>query len=114
MELGPAGLTFERFGNLFVWTESNGQEPDYPQIQSETESKTRSHRPHCPSGLGVCRSGNLFVAETIQDGPGDILKFTPNGIGALFASGIGPGADGGPSTSRSSFCQLRDRFQRHT
>jgi hypothetical protein len=42
MELGPAGLTFERFGNLFVWTESNGREPDYPQIQSETEPKTRS------------------------------------------------------------------------
>jgi hypothetical protein len=47
-------------------------------------------------GLAFDRAGNLFVAEIIQTGPGDILKFTPNGVGTVFASGIGPGGNGGP------------------
>ena len=49
-----------------------------------------------PRGLAFDRSGNLFVAETIQTGPGDILKFTPGGIETVFASGIGPAGNGGP------------------
>jgi hypothetical protein len=49
-----------------------------------------------PRGLAFNRGGNLFVAEIIQTGPGDILRFTPSGIGTVFASGIGPGGNGGP------------------
>jgi len=47
--------------------------------------------------LAFDRGGNLFVAEIIQTGPGDVLKFTLDGVGTVFASGIGrPEGNGGP------------------
>jgi hypothetical protein len=46
--------------------------------------------------LAFNRGGILFVPEIIQTGPGDILRFTPSGIKAVFDSGIGPGGNGGP------------------
>ena len=60
-----------------------------------------------PRGLAFDRSGNLFVAEIIQDAPGDILKFTPNGTMTIFASGIGPGGNGGPEYLAFEFLPLR-------
>ncbi len=88
---GPAGLAFDRFGNLFV---SSGDvvlkfTPDGMGSPFATDLNNAR-------GLAFDRSGNLFVAEIIQDGPGDILKFTPDGVGTVFASGIGPGGNGGP------------------
>jgi hypothetical protein len=49
-----------------------------------------------PRGLAFNRGGILFVAEIIQTGPGDILRFTPNGIKSVFDSGIGLEGNGGP------------------
>jgi sugar lactone lactonase YvrE len=88
---GPAGLAFDRFGNLFV---SSGDivlkfTPDGMGSTFATDLDNAR-------GLAFDRAGNLFVAEIIQTGPGDILKFTPNGVGTVFASGIGPGGNGGP------------------
>jgi len=42
-----------------------------------------------PRGLAFDRSGNLFVAEINQSGPGDILKLTPDGVMTVFA--VAPG-----------------------
>jgi sugar lactone lactonase YvrE len=89
---GPAGLAFDRFGNLFV---SSGDivlkfTPDGDGTPFATDLDNAR-------GLAFDRAGNLFVAEIIQTGPGDILKFTPNGVGTVFASGIGrPEGNGGP------------------
>jgi len=94
---GPGGLAFDRFGNLFVSTESAEQEPDsILKFSPDGVGSPFATDLTDPRGLAFDRAGNLFVAEIIQTGPGDILKFTPNGIGALFASGIGPGGNGGP------------------
>ena len=94
---GPVGLTFDRFGNLFVSTESFGQEPDsILKFSPDGVGSPFATGLNFPRGLAFNRGGILFVAELIQDGPGDILKFTPNGVGTLFASGIGPGGNGGP------------------
>jgi hypothetical protein len=88
---GPVGLAFDRFGNLFVSTGVAVLKftPDGEGTPFATDLDNAR-------GLAFDRSGNLFVAEIIQDGPGDILKFTSNGGGTVFASGIGPGGNGGP------------------
>jgi DNA-binding beta-propeller fold protein YncE len=92
---GPAGLAFDRFGNLFVSTE--GPEPDsILKFSPDGVGSPFATDLNAPRGLAFDRGGNLFVAEIIQTGPGDILKFTPNGVGTVFASGIGPGGNGGP------------------
>jgi sugar lactone lactonase YvrE len=94
---GPAGLAFDRFGNLFVSTESGGLEPDaILKFTPDGTESTFATGLNYPRGLAFDRAGNLFVAELIQTGPGDILKFTPNGVETVFASGIGPGGNGGP------------------
>ena len=94
---GPGGLAFDRFGNLFVSTESGEQEPDsILKFSPDGVGSPFATDLTEPRGLAFDRGGNLFVAEILQDGPGDILKFTPNGVGTLFASGIGSGANGGP------------------
>jgi hypothetical protein len=41
-----------------------------------------------PHGLAFDAAGNLFVAETIRDGGGDILEFTTGGQRIVFASGL--------------------------
>ena len=58
-------------------------------------------------GLAFDRSGSLFVAEIIQTGPGDILKFSPLAAsGSCSPLGFGPGGNGVPrSSSRSSLGQ---------
>jgi hypothetical protein len=40
--------------------------------------------------LAFDRSGNLFVTDHVFTPPGDILKFTPDGIMTVFASGNVP------------------------
>lgn len=88
-DTGPAGLAFDRFGNLFVSTES---EP--PSIHKDTILKftpqgvksTFATGLTFPRGLAFDRSGNLFVADVIGPGPpGEILKFTPDGNRSVFA-----------------------------
>jgi hypothetical protein len=93
---GPAGLAFDRFGNLFVSTEGDPGNNTILEFTPSGMESTFATGLVAPRGLAFDRSGNLFVAEIIQTGPGDILKFTPNGVGTVFASGIGPGGNGGP------------------
>jgi hypothetical protein len=50
-----------------------------------------------PRGLAFSSMGNLYVAEIAPSAAGDILKFTPDGMWTIFASGIGdPQGNGGP------------------
>jgi sugar lactone lactonase YvrE len=87
-DTGPAGLAFDRFGDLFVSTES---EP--PLIRNDTILKftpqgvrsTFATGLTFPRGLAFDRSGNLFVADVDGVGSGEILKFTPDGHRTVFA-----------------------------
>src|SRR5215831_5599189 len=84
---GPVGLAFDRFGNLFVSTESNLVEPDtILKFTPDGMQSTFAMNLTNPRGLAFDRSGNLFVSELAP--ANEILKFTPNGNQTLFASGI--------------------------
>src|SRR4029077_6979495 len=82
---GPSGLAFDRFGNLFV---SSGDIvlKFTPDGMGSTFATDLQNARGLPFDLG----GNLFVAEIIQTGPGDIIKITPDGTQTVFATGIGP------------------------
>jgi hypothetical protein len=88
---GPAGLAFDRFGNLFVSSLDIVLKFTPNGVGSTFAMNLDNAR-----GLAFDRAGNLFVAEIIQTGPGDIIKITPDGTQTVFASGIGPGGNGGP------------------
>jgi sugar lactone lactonase YvrE len=86
---GPVGLAFDRFGNLFVSVESG-----IPPVQNgdsilkftpEGVGSPFATGLNYPRGLAFDRSGNLFVAEVNEFGPGDVLKFTPDGMMTVFA-----------------------------
>jgi hypothetical protein len=82
-------LAFDRLGNLFVSTESGGQEPDTILKFTPTGVKsTFATGLNFPRGLAFDNAGNLFVAEIAVPPPGDILKFTPGGKKSVFASGF--------------------------
>jgi len=84
---GLVGLAFDRFGNLFVSTESNLVEPDtILKFTPDGMQSTFAMNLTNPRGLAFDRSGNLFVSELAP--ANEILKFTPNGNQTLFASGI--------------------------
>jgi DNA-binding beta-propeller fold protein YncE len=88
----PAGLVFDRFGNLFVSTEIAGSPGGGDTIlmfaPDGTESTFASGLDE-PRGLVFDRAGQLFVAEVPATTTGDILKFAPNGTRTVFASGLG-------------------------
>jgi DNA-binding beta-propeller fold protein YncE len=80
----PVDMAFDAAGNLFVSMEGTfGIEDSYilefPVGAPETVFATGLNYPR---GLAFDPLGNLFVAEL---GDADILKFTPDGIGTLFA-----------------------------
>jgi sugar lactone lactonase YvrE len=85
---GPAGLAFDRFGNLFASTEAAtpaGTDTILKFTPNGVES-TFATDLDWPRGLAFDRSGNLFVAERGAFAPpGDVLKFTPDGNGTVFA-----------------------------
>ena len=85
---GPAGLAFDRFGNLFVSTEAAtpaGADTILKFTPNGVES-TFATDLDWPRGLAFDRSGNLFVADRGAFAPpGDVLKFTPDGTGTVFA-----------------------------
>jgi sugar lactone lactonase YvrE len=89
---GPAGLAFDRFGNLFVSTEIAGSPGGGDTVlmfaPNGTESTFASGLDE-PRGLAFDRAGQLFVAEVPATTTGDILKFAPDGTGTVFASGLG-------------------------
>jgi len=97
---GPAGLAFDRFGNLFVSTEIQGNPGGGDTIlvfaPDGTESTFASGLDE-PRGLAFDSAGNLFVAEVPALTTGDILKFAPDGTFTVFASGLGRiEGNGGP------------------
>jgi sugar lactone lactonase YvrE len=87
-DTGPAGLAFDRFGNLFVSTESEqlliGNDTILKFTPDGVES-TFATGLTFPRGLAFDRSGNLFVADVDGAGSGEILRFTPNGNRSVFA-----------------------------
>src|SRR4026207_455432 len=85
---GPAGLAFDRFGNLFASTEAAtpaGTDTVLKFTPNGVGSPFATDL-DWPRGLAFDRSGNLFVAERGAFAPpGDVLKFTPDGNSTVFA-----------------------------
>jgi len=97
---GPAGLAFDRFGNLFVSTEIAGNPGGGDTIlmfAPDGTGSTFASGLDEPRGLAFDSAGNLFVAEIPATTTGDILKFAPDGTYIVFASGLGrTEGNGGP------------------
>jgi hypothetical protein len=97
---GPAGLAFDRSGNLFVSTEGANGSAGGDRILQFTPGGAGSVFAtglHNPRGLAFDSAGNLFVAEVPVNAAGDILRFTPAGASTLFATALGrPLGNGGP------------------
>jgi len=94
----PIGLSFDKFGNLFVSTLGNSGNDSILQFAPDGtgESTFVTGLAQLPRGLAFDSAGNLFVAETGLSSPGDILKITPQGAVSVFASGLGrPQGNGG-------------------
>jgi len=81
---GPNYLAFDSTGNLFVSMVRNP-----PSVDRFTPSDVRSVFATAgldvPDGLAFDSAGNLFVANQHS---GQIVKFTPGGVGSVFASGL--------------------------
>ncbi len=98
---GPAGLAFDSSGNLFA-SAPNGNSGDeiFKFAPNGTKTIFATGLTNSPRGLAFDSAGNLFVAEVSPPGAGntgDILMFTPAGVGSVFAAGIGrPTGNGGP------------------
>ena len=88
---GPIGLTFDRFGNLFVSTESGLFSSPNDVILEFTPdgvgSTFATDLDRYPRRLAFDHAGNLFVSEVgVNPNPGgNILKFTPNGVETVSA-----------------------------
>jgi DNA-binding beta-propeller fold protein YncE len=86
---GPAGLAFDKSGNLFVSTEGNPGNDTIVYFTPMGVKTTFAMGLNTPRGLAFDTSGNLFVAEVNQpelNQPGDILEFYPDGTHTVFAS----------------------------
>ena len=98
-DTGPTGLAFDRFGNLFVSVAVGGapvQNGDsILKFTPEGVGSPFATGLNYPRGLSFDRNNNLFVAEVNEFGPGDILKFTPDGMMIVFAVVPG-GVNSGP------------------
>jgi len=87
----PWGIAFDNSGNLYV--ANSGTNDDYlnDTIVKFTTNGVRSTFATATSGLSGPRglafdsTGNLYVANSLN---GTIEKFTPNGSGSVFASGL--------------------------
>ncbi len=78
---GPAGLAFDKSGNLF---EADGSNNIYKFTPNGTQSTFASGL-NSPAGLAFNSSGDLFEADW---GSGNIYEFTPGGTRSTFAGGL--------------------------
>lgn len=79
---GPVALAFDGNGNLFVANSGNNTIEEFDASGTGTVFATASSGINGPQGLAFDSSGNLYVA----DHNNTILKFNPNGTGAVFAT----------------------------
>jgi sugar lactone lactonase YvrE len=87
---GVQDLAFDRFGNLFVSESAEIGCPLGARIDKFTPDGVESAFAtglNSLRGLAFDRGGNLFGADAILVA-GEILKFTLNGVGSVFASEI--------------------------
>ena len=89
-QLNHAAAVIDASNNLFVIVNTSGITPsslvlEFTQngIQSTFASGLTD-----PAGLAFDSSGNLFVAELVNMGVGEISEFTPGGSRSTFASGL--------------------------
>jgi hypothetical protein len=95
---GPIDFAFDRFGNLFVSTESGLVNDSSNVVLKFTPdgvgSTFAANLGNYPRGLAFNQGRQLFVAEVGENpsGPsnGDILKFNPDGTRSTFV--VVPGA----------------------
>ena len=87
----PIGLIFDSAGNLYVanWVGNTIEKFD----TNGNGSVFASSGLNGPQGLAFDSAGNLYVANSgggnqETPGSGSIEKFTPDGIGSVFASGL--------------------------
>ncbi len=93
----PNGLAFDSNGNLFVSTEGAGTGGDaILEFTPAGMVSTFAAGLSFPRGLAIDSADNLYVAEIGVPAPGDILKFTRNGMESVFATGIGTKDNHGP------------------
>jgi sugar lactone lactonase YvrE len=95
---GPAGLTFDKSGNLVVSASDPAGNGEILKFAPDgTKTVFATGLTNGPRGMAYDNSGNLFVAEVPSTTTGDILKFTTTGVRTTFASGIGiVTGNGGP------------------
>jgi sugar lactone lactonase YvrE len=86
----PSGLAFDSGWNLFVANSGTNGSLKNTIIKFTTGGvsstfATASNGLNSPQGLAFDSAGNLYVANS---GNGTIEKFTPDGTGSVFASGL--------------------------
>ena len=86
----PWGLAFDSAGNLYVSNSGTNASLRNTIVKFTPEGirstfATTIFGLNAPQGLAFDSAGNLYVANS---GNGTIQKFTPNGIGTVFASGL--------------------------
>ena len=79
------GIAFDSSGSIFISAAGNPGGDKILKFTSGVES-TFANGLNTPRGLAFDSLGNLYVAEAVRDG--DILVFTPGGVGSVFASGL--------------------------
>jgi hypothetical protein len=78
----PAGIAFDRQGNLFVADHASGEILKFAPDGTRSVFATEIERPY---GVAFDSNGNLFVSH-----PGEILKIAPDGTKTLFAKAVAP------------------------
>ena len=105
---GPNGLALDRFGNLFVSTNSNTIEKfSLDGVHLSTFARTGLN---FPMALAFDRDGNLYAANFAG---GTVEKFTPAGVGTVFANVIRPTGlafDAAGNLYVATFSQTIERF----
>jgi sugar lactone lactonase YvrE len=102
---GPIDFAFDRFGNLFVSTESGlVNDPSNVVLKFTPDgvgSTFAANLDNYPRGLAFNKGRQLFLAEVGEEPnpprtPGDILTFAPDGTRTVFAVMPSPAVNAGP------------------